>query len=82
MRFWGCSFIKFYNDDFVSLEPKPIDTSSFIEKGFCEIPDNFENELSLAEWEFAQVVIEKDSWYVIAYDNDVEIRTRDIKYEV
>lgn len=82
MRFWGCSFVTFHgNIDLDELIDED-EQHTFDEQGYWEVSDDFANDEEVSEWEFEQVVLDGDSWYITANEKGtgVEIKTREIPY--
>lgn len=83
MRFWGCSFITFYNDLDLSKFIDENEKHLFDELGYWAVSDDFAKDVEEVECEFEQVVLDGDSWYVTANEKDtgVEVKTREIPYD-
>ena len=85
MRFWGCDFITFHGDIDLDTVMSEDEQHMFDEKGYWEVSDDFEfaNDEEVVEWEFEQVVLDGDSWYVTANEKDVgvEVKTREMPHE-
>jgi len=86
MRFWGCEFITFHGDIDLDAVMSEDEQHLFDERGYWEVSDDFSftNAEEAVEWEFEQVVLDGDSWYVTANEKDVgtEIQTREIPHEL
>ncbi|MCK9567500.1 hypothetical protein M0R72_00960 [Candidatus Pacearchaeota archaeon] len=84
MRFWGCAFITFHSNIDLDTLLGEDEQHVFDEQGYWAVVDDFANDEEASEWEFEQVVLDGDGWYVTANEKDtgVEIKTREIPYDL
>jgi len=80
LRFMGCDFVTFYHDlDVDAAIGEHGDL--FDEQGFLEVPDSFANDEKSADVDLdLRLILDNDYWYVTAYENGIEVMTREVQF--